>query len=188
MTIQTPSPNFTKGRDGFNPEKIIIHIMDGTLTGTDKWFISDSQKAGTPVSAHFGIGYNGEEHQYVQEEDTAYAQGLVDNPSWNYRPGVNPNKYCLSIENEGFDLSIIHQPQIDALIKRIKILAAKYNIQIDRQHIQGHYEIRASKPNCPATNKSILDTIVKMARENQPVVQDNIAVANQIIALAKTIK
>jgi N-acetyl-anhydromuramyl-L-alanine amidase AmpD len=41
--------------------------MDGTLAGTDAWFTNPASQ----VSAQYGIGKNGEVHQYVKEEDTA---------------------------------------------------------------------------------------------------------------------
>jgi N-acetyl-anhydromuramyl-L-alanine amidase AmpD len=65
--IQKKSPNFWVGRKGYRPEAIVIHIMDGTLIGTDSWFANHTSQ----VSAHYGIGKNGEIHQYVQENDTA---------------------------------------------------------------------------------------------------------------------
>ena len=30
--------NFSRGRAGYNPEAVVIHIMDGSLIGTDSWF------------------------------------------------------------------------------------------------------------------------------------------------------
>jgi hypothetical protein len=55
------SCNKTPGRGGFRPEAIVIHIMEGTLGGTDDWFNNPASK----VSAHYGIGRNGQVHQYV---------------------------------------------------------------------------------------------------------------------------
>lgn len=164
MIIPKPSPNFTVGRKGYKPEKIVIHIMDGSLIGTDSWFANPASK----ISANYGIGFNQEVHQYVKDEDTAYAQGVVDNPTWTYRPGVNPNLYCLSIEHEGHDLGIINELQILTSVELIKSLCAKWNIPINRQNIVGHYEIRSSKPNCPATRKEVIDIMVNMA-QGEPV-------------------
>ena len=96
--IQKKSPNFWVGRKGYRPEAVVIHIMDGTLVGTDSWFANhDSQ-----VSAHYGVGKNGEVHQYVQENDTAWHAGRVDAPVWKLiRPNLNPNLYTIGIEHEG---------------------------------------------------------------------------------------
>lgn len=162
MIIQKPSPNFAVGRKGYKPEIIVLHIMAGSLSGTDSWFASNASQ----VSANYGVGFNGEIHQYVKDEDTAWAQGRVDRPSFSlFKPNINPNLYCLSIEHEGQDLSIIHEAQINATVGLIRSLASKWNIPIDREHIIGHYQIYSLKPNCPSTDKSIIDRIVKQAQE-----------------------
>lgn len=159
--IQKPSPNFKAGRSGYKPEIIVLHVMAGSLAGTDSWFATPTSQ----VSANYGIGFNGEIHQYVKDEDTAWAQGRVVNPTFTlYKPSVNPNLYCLSIEHEGQDLSVVHEAQISASVELIKALASKWNIPIDRDHIIGHYQIGAYKPNCPATDKSIIDRIVRQAQ------------------------
>lgn len=165
--IQKPCPNFAVGRKGYKPEIIVLHVMDGSLTGTDSWFANPASQ----VSSHYGVGFNGEVHQYVKEEDTAWTQGKVDRPSFKlYKPGVNPNAYCLSIEHEGQDLSVIHEAQINATVELIQAMAKKWSIPIDRDHIIGHYQIGAYKPNCPATNKSIIDRIVRQAQTPEEMV------------------
>ncbi len=159
--IQKPTPNFKVGRSGYKPEIIVLHIMAGSLAGTDSWFANPISQ----VSANYGIGFTGEIHQYVKEEDTAWAQGRVLAPSAKLlKPGINPNLYCLSIEHEGYDLSIVQEAQISASVELIKEIAARWSIPIDRDHIIGHYEIFLGKPNCPATNKAIIDTIIKRAQ------------------------
>ncbi|MBU3682402.1 MAG: N-acetylmuramoyl-L-alanine amidase, partial [Flavobacterium sp.] len=78
----------------------VIHIMQGTLLGTDSFFNTPMVQAST----HYGIGKNGEIHQYVRDEDAAWGNGLVTNPFWGYLekyPNVNPNLYTLSYELEG---------------------------------------------------------------------------------------
>lgn len=167
MIIQKPTPNFSVGRGGFKPEIIVLHIMvdkvNGSISETDNWFLhSSGDKA---VSAHYGISSIGDVHQYVKDEDTAWAQGKVENPSFKlYKPNISPNLYCLSIEHEGIDLSKATEIEINTSVNLIRSLAAKWNIPIDRDHIIGHYQIRSSKPNCPATDKSIIDRIIKQAQ------------------------
>lgn len=165
--IQKPSPNFKVGRSGYKPEMIVLHIMAGSLTGTDSWFADPTSQ----VSANYGIGFNGEVHQYVKDENTAWAQGRVVSPTFKlYKPGVNPNLYCLSIEHEGNDLSIVHESQISATVELVKALTSKWGIPIDRDHIIGHYQIFSQKPNCPATDKSIIDRIVRQAQGTEETV------------------
>lgn len=174
--IQKTTPNFRVGRSGYKPELIVLHIMAGSLLGTDNWFSNPISQ----VSSNYGVGFTGEIHQYVKDEDTAWAQGRVDNPTFRlYKPGINPNLYCLSIEHEGQDLSKGPEAQIKATVELIKSLASKWNIPIDRDHIIGHYQIGAYKPNCPAIDKTIIDRIVKEA-SGSVVVLDKAEIKEQI--------
>lgn len=69
---KTINCNFTQGRPGWNGFfLIILHTMDGYLTGCDSWFNNPASQ----VSTHYGVGYNGEIHKYVSEDDTAWANG-----------------------------------------------------------------------------------------------------------------
>lgn len=155
------SPNFTMGRKGNKPEIIVIHIMDGSLKGTDEWFANPISQ----VSSHYGVGLNGEIHQYVHDEDTAWANGQVINPASKFvlsRPKVNPNLYSLSIEHEGHDLSKAPQQQLWSTVALIRLFIVKYGIPCDREHIIGHNEIKSTKPNCPSPDHSIIDKIIAM--------------------------
>src|SRR5438874_2970529 len=91
--------NFRQGRPaGFRPEAVVIHIMDGPMSAADSHFNDPKAK----VSAHYGIGRDGEIHQYVKETDTAFHAGIIVNPIWPLlKPGVNPNFYTIGIEHEG---------------------------------------------------------------------------------------
>src|SRR4051812_2092827 len=96
--------NFAPGRRGWRPEAIVIHVMDGSLVGTDSWF--NNRVSG--VSAHYGIGKDGEVHQYVKETDTAYHAGTIKNPTWSLirkdAEGryINPNYYTIGVEHAGW--------------------------------------------------------------------------------------
>lgn len=79
------SPNHYNGRNGHTVSHITLHIMVGTLAGTDSVF----QRAGY-ASAHYGIGGNGEIHQYVSESDGSWSDA-------NYES----NNSTVSIEHEG---------------------------------------------------------------------------------------
>lgn len=146
--------NFRAGRAGHQPMAIVIHIMDGSLIGTDSWF--NDVRSG--VSAHYGIGKAGVIHQYVKEVDTAFHAGTVMNPHWplikRTQQGngyVNPNYYTLGVEHEGQGLSQQAWPDLmrQASLNLVAELAARWAIPLDANHIIPHRDIRASKPNCP---------------------------------------
>lgn len=160
--IQKPSPNYGS-RNGHQPMAVVVHIMDGSLKGTDSWFGStDSQ-----VSAHYGVGKNGEMHQYVQENNAAWANGRVDHPTWKLITSENPNLYTISIEHEGGPSDVWPEAQKLASAGLIREICARYSIPVDRNHVIGHYEIYSLKPNCPAVNKGIIDELI--ARASAPI-------------------
>lgn len=148
------SPNYNPGRvdkagNTYKPLAIINHIMEGTLTGTDDWF----NQTASQVSSHYGVGRNGEVHQYVKEEDTAWANGrkLAPDQAWldNF-PAVNPNLWTISIEHEGYPNQELTPEQTAASIELQRNIAAKWNIPIDDTHITGHFRIDSQgKKDCP---------------------------------------
>ncbi|MCC6364428.1 MAG: amidase [Bryobacterales bacterium] len=150
--------NFRAGRPpGFQPEAIVIHIMDGTLAGTDNWFLNPRAK----VSAHYGVGRKGEVHQYVAETDTAFHAGLAVNPSWALlKPGVNPNFYTIGIEHEGKADDEWEEAKLAASGALIAEIAGRRHIPLDRRHVIAHREIRASK-TCPGFKVSLDDLIAR---------------------------
>ncbi len=182
--IQKPSPNFKLGRDTYKPEIIVIHIMAGTLTGTDSWFGTSASE----VSAHYGIGHNGEIHQYVDERNVAWQAGRVSGPTFKLsKLGVNPNLYTIGIEHEGMDLSKDGtQAQLEASAALIRDICIRWAIPMDRDHIIGHYQVFDQKPNCPATDKTIIDTLIKMVNEpmvNIPCPQSKVERIKKIIEI-----
>lgn len=180
--IQKPSPNYGD-RKGFKPFAVVVHIMDGTLAGTDSWFAStDSQ-----VSSHYGIGKNGEIHQYVQESSAAWANGRVNNPTWKLIRSENPNLYTISIEHEGKSTDVWPEAQKQASAGLIREICTRFSIPMDREHIIGHYEIFSTKPNCPAVNKGIIDELIALAKPVTPTVTKPVAIEQKPAPKKKTL-
>lgn len=172
--INIPSPNFITGRKTFTPAAVVIHIMEGSLSGTDSWFQSTQSK----VSAHYGIGKNGEVHQYVQETNTAWHAGRVNSPSWQLiKPAangmyINPNFYTVGIEHEGNDDSNWTDEMYNSSSEMVRTICNRWNIPFDRNHIIGHHEIYSLK-TCPGS-KVDLNKLIALAsgipvQENNPV-------------------
>ncbi len=176
MTItKVPSPNYSEGRMNYTPIAIVVHIMEGSLEGTDSWFSSTISK----VSAHYGIGKNGDVHQYVDEANTAWHAGRVNAPSWSLiKPAsnvmyINPNLYTLGIEHEGKEDTDWTDEMYQSSSSMIKQLSSKWNIPLDRNHIIGHHEIYSLK-TCPG-NKVDLNKLIALASGApvQPVASNN---------------
>jgi len=184
--IQKKSPNFWIGRKGYRPEAVVVHIMDGTLVGTDSWFANTTSQ----VSAHYGIGKNGEVHQYVQESDAAWHAGRVDAPTWKLiKPNINPNLYTIGIEHEGKPDDVWTDAMKQSSAALIREICQRWQIPIDRDHIVGHFEIFSKKPNCPATDKRILNDLVTLAGQQTPsspsLVEEGVKKVEEGLALIK---
>lgn len=163
MALTHPSPNHRKGRSGQRPFAIVVHIMEGSLKGTDSWFMSSY----SGVSAHYGVGRNGTIHSYVDEKNTAFHAGIVNKPSWKNIPAdiVNPNAVTIGIEHEGTSKSDWTKSMKEASASLIADICKRWNITPSRDTVIGHYEIdKIRRPNCPAVNKNIIDELVAMAR------------------------
>jgi hypothetical protein len=79
-----PVPNMNPGGMVRPFMGLVLHVEEGTESGTDSWFHSASAQ----VSAHFGNPKTGSLDQWVDTNDKAWAQ-VAGNNSW------------ISVENEG---------------------------------------------------------------------------------------
>jgi hypothetical protein len=77
------SVNYQSG--GNTPRFLILHVMQGTLAGTDSWF----RNGAAQVSAHFGVGKDGTVIQWVSTSDIA----------WH---AADANGYSIGVEHEGY--------------------------------------------------------------------------------------
>lgn len=152
IEVQIGAKHFTPGRAGMKPEYIVIHIMEGTLTGTDAWFNDDRCQA----SAHVGIGTNGEVHRYVKDEDSAWGCGVYNTIGATFKGFkltedgklISPNYYTLNLEHEGTHDIVISDTAMRTSAKQIVEWANKYNIPIDADHIVSHKSIYPGH-DCP---------------------------------------
>jgi peptidoglycan hydrolase-like protein with peptidoglycan-binding domain len=92
---------------------VVVHIMAGTLAGTDSWFRNPRAQA----SSHFGTGRTGQLRQWVDTADRAWAQG-AGNRSW------------LSVENEGHGGDELTDAQIDANARVLAWAHQRYGVPL----------------------------------------------------------
>jgi len=93
------SPNHYQGRAGWPVVAIVVHTMAGTLASCDSWF----QNPASQVSSHYGIGLQGQQHQYVKLADGSWANGILEpGNQWVTIVGnsANPNYQTVTIETE----------------------------------------------------------------------------------------
>ncbi len=135
--------NFWPGRDGYMPMAIVEHMMQGTIDETFRYF--NGEEGDYYVSAHYGIGRDGRIWQFVRDEDTAWANGVLNNPDTSIdwldevsREKVNPNLITLSIEYEGFSGQELTEEQYQAALFLHRQLTRRWEIPATNNFILGH--------------------------------------------------
>lgn len=135
---------------------LVVHIMAGTLAGTDAWFRNPS----ADVSSHFGTGRSGELYQWVDTGDRAWAQA-AGNDDW------------LSIENEGEGGDALTDAQMDRCAQVLAWASRMYGVPLQVAHSPsgrglGYHAMGGAAwgghPSCPGSRiVDQLDDIVDRA-------------------------
>lgn len=171
--------NFRSGRHGHKVEAIIIHVIDGSQASCDATFASNSLEL--KRSAHYSIGRSGVIHQYVDEHDTAFHAGRIQQPTW---PGmkqlaggdfINPNLYTIGIEHEGRANDEWLDVMYDTTAQLMREIAARHpsigaftttNVGLHRQIFSGK--------SCPGTKFQLSTLLGKFTQvAPQPSALDN---------------
>ena len=171
--------NAYASRQGFLHEGIVVHTMVGTLAGCDSWFANPAAQAGT----HFGVGRNGEVHQYFDLAQGPFAHGRVE-PGFTAKlvrdnGDANPNWYLIGIEHddrgrpgtpEGLPTpkQLKASAELAAVLFRDHILphAATTGAVIDRDHILRHADISPqSRGHCPGWPRDMFLEYIERVRQ-----------------------
>ena len=166
------SPNYDS-RNGIKPQFICIHIGEGS----GRAIINEFASPKTEKSSHYLINRDGSIVQFVDEILSAWANGIVWQPSnelikANYLAGISINKLSISIEAEGYaseEPTIAYYKSVSKLVKEI---AERWQILLDAEHVIPHRAIRRDK-TCPGKIScgKILDMIKSAPIEFVPTPQ-----------------
>ena len=133
---------------------IVDHVAQGTKAGLDATFGNPNSQ----VSAHFGVMRDGSIHQYVEEEDSAWGAGILNQPddTLPWLPQAGPaqgqrvNQWVISIEHEGYSGEPLTPEQFRATVMLHHVLIDKWAIPLDQDHIVGHYRLDSiNRRACP---------------------------------------
>ncbi|GEB50457.1 hypothetical protein SCA03_30080 [Streptomyces cacaoi] len=113
------SVNYTKNGQS-SVKGVVIHIMAGTLSGTDSWFRNPAAR----VSAHFGTGKAGQLYQWVDTKDRA----------WH---AASANSTWLGIENEGKGGDKLTGKQLDRCAEVLAWAHRTYGVPLQVTHSPG---------------------------------------------------
>lgn len=165
IIINKPFNNKYSSRNVIPIQGIVMHIAEGSIGAIHNWAKSRNN---TGASWHFAVSKTGQIFQYCPEEHAAWHAGLkwVEGIPYNARgvkldinrlgqiikqnKNINPNRYTLGIEHEGYHAEAWTEAMYEADTELIIYLCQKYNIPMDRDHIMGHCHIDyIDRPNCP---------------------------------------
>jgi hypothetical protein len=120
---------------------LVLHIQDGTESGTESWFKNPSSQA----SSHFLNPRSGGLRQMVDTNDKAWAE-------------ANGNQYWISIENEGTGSDALTASQIENCAQLLAWLHKTYNVELVSTDSVNGYGLGwhgmggvawGDHPNCP---------------------------------------
>lgn len=155
--VGTNGQNISPG--ALKPQAVVMHVMQGTLHACDAWFANPAAQA----SANYGVGRDGTIHCYVDPDSGswAWANGLINNPDASVQkllaanPGINPNRYTIAIEHEGWSGTPLTPQQLDASAHLCAWLLDRYGIPFDEDHLLGHYEFDSvTRAGCPGWDRA----------------------------------
>jgi len=156
--------NYTAGRQGRPISAIVLHVTGGpSASSAIGWFSNPVSE----VSSHYVIDRNGDIYATVREQDTAWVNGVVDEPNYDIpvidywmRMHINPNLETLGIEVAGYSstqpsgqppsLVGYTEAQFWALSYLLPVLSDRYAVPLDPDWTFGHKELDSvNRPNCP---------------------------------------
>ena len=155
-TYPAYSGNYTVGRSGRKIEAITIHHMAGKLTARQCGAIF--QTVGRCGSSHYGIGYNGEIANYVDESNTAWT-----NSNWD------SNCKSVTIETSNDENGgnwHVSDKSLNSLIKLVADIAKRNNLGtlIKGRNVTWHSMF--ANTECPGTYlMSKIDYIIAEANK-----------------------
>lgn len=139
------SPNYSKGRNGKNIDFIVIHWFGiGGIEGA----ISSFQNPSRQASAHYLVS-NSRIVKMVDEADTAWHAGVLD-----------INQRSIGIEHDANLDRDLSEESYQTAGKLIREIADRHGIPLDREHIKGHNEFKATQ--CPGTIN--IDKLIEIAK------------------------
>lgn len=137
-----PNTNYDTSRKKI--DTIFIHWIVGNLASADARF----KKIGEQVSAHYGIE-DEKVYQWVEDAHTAYHCGVY---AWNQR--------SIGIEHSASPDKPASNSTYSTSAQLIAEISKRHNIPLDREHIKGHSEVKATA--CPGTMD--IDRIIREAK------------------------
>jgi hypothetical protein len=147
--------NYRPGRNGRTVRAIVLHITDGdTAAGALSWFRNPE----SGVSAHYVIDRDGTVYRAVAEADTAWANGILNQPDLTQplirrwaEERINPNLETVSIEAAGRPEAGWTAEQVTAARALVADIAARHGLVVSPLTVLRHRDLdRVNRARCPS--------------------------------------
>ena len=124
-----------RSRGPKNIDLIVIHIAEGSYSGTISWF----KKRRSRVSAHYVVGGRDKVAQCVRNGDIAWHAG-----NWSY------NRRSIGIEHAGYASDRdAWEGKYSTSAKLSAYLSRRYGVPVDRDHFVLHRKVPGVRKSCP---------------------------------------
>lgn len=156
--------NHWGGRNGVRVAAVVIHVSEGGRAGVEAWFRNPASEA----SAHYLVNKDGTIWRFVDEGDTAWANGKLNQPNladpliagWQ-ASGLNPNRATISVETERQWTERLTPPQLTALAWLCADIHRRYGLPTDGSRLLGHNEFDSvDRARCPSLSPEEWDALV----------------------------
>lgn len=132
------------------PRAFILHTPEEAADNnevTPRWF--QQYHPDSRGSTHYYLDNDGDVYQCVPEAWGAIANGFnpgvpqrVSYPAWAAPHSLNWQTISVEIEGYAHNIaSTLNQVQFDALVRLVRNRCQFYGIPLDREHINGHYQL-----------------------------------------------
>jgi hypothetical protein len=162
-----------KGRAGKKVQSVVLHIAEGGEASVVNWFRSPA----SGVSSHYLVCLDGRVRQFVQEADTAFANGKLNRPHTTSSPVIArwastphdptwpaglPNLESVSIEMEGFTQNDPTPAQRASVVALMADICQRQSIRPERAYLIGHYQLDSiTRLRCPGLTVGQWDALVE---------------------------
>ena len=167
----SPTRNFGQNHSLLVVQGEVKHIAVG-FGSLFNWFNRNEPDPNKQTSAHGLVMRDGTYEQYVSFNDTAYGNGIVEQPDLNVpwiaqavRDGTWMNAITVSTETEGNPGDPLTEAQVQTHARVTALLAQSLGYNIGRDHIVGHYQIdNVNKHFCPSFSDTTWNAILMAAQ------------------------
>ena len=144
-------------KPGIAVDRLIIHTMEGTLSGSEAWFKKGRDTIGreVPTAAHYLIGRTGEIVQMVPDDRKCYHAGNANSRSIGIEHEARINPWAVrkladgSVKPPPYPAGEFPEAMLRASATVAAVMCRKFRIPVDRTHIIGHSEVPGASHTDP---------------------------------------